>query len=96
MFHQAAVNLVEDITASSLHTLYSYLEANLKRNSRLQDCVPVVTQAVQCFAARDFAQAFELIWQCYRLITMLRVVDPQLPLVLAAEAWAFRPMEILP
>ena len=90
--HQAAVNLVEDVTASSLRTLSSYLEANLERNAGLQGCVPLVTQAAQCFAARDFAQAFELIWQSYRLITMLRVADPQLPSVRAAEAsTAFSP-----
>jgi hypothetical protein len=84
--HQAAVNLVEDITASSLRTLSSYLEANLERNAGLQNCVAPVTQAAQCFAARDFAQAFDLIWQVYRHITMLRVADPQLPPVRAAEA----------
>jgi hypothetical protein len=84
--HQAAVNLVEDIVASSLRTLSSYLEANRERNGGLQGCVPIVTQAVQCFAARDFAQAFDLIWRVYRLITRLRVTDPQLPPVRAAEA----------
>jgi hypothetical protein len=90
--HQAAVSLVEDITASCLRTLSSYLEANLERNAGLQGCVAIVTQAAQCFAARDFAPAFDLIWQVYRQITMLRVADPQLPPVRTAEAaGAFTP-----
>jgi hypothetical protein len=88
--HQAAVNLVEDIIASSLRTLSSYLEANLERNAGLQSCVGIVTQAAQCCAARDFAQAFGLIWQVYRAIAMLRAVDPQLAPVRAAEAAAGR------
>jgi hypothetical protein len=93
--YQAAVNLVEDITASSLRTLSSYLEANLERNTGLQGCVAIVTQAAQCFAARDFAQAFDLIWQAYRQITMLRVADPQLPPVRATEAaGAFPPSPV--
>lgn len=89
--HHAAVNLVEDITAGSLRTLSTYLEANFERNAGLQGCVTIITQAAQCYAARDFAQAFELIWQVYRVITMLRAADPQLPPVRTAEAAAAFP-----
>jgi hypothetical protein len=76
---QAAVNLISDITAESLRTLSSYLEANAARNAGLEQCVPIVTQAAHSFAARDFAQAFNLIFQAYRIITMIRAADPQLP-----------------
>jgi hypothetical protein len=76
---QAAVNLISDITADSLRTLSSYLEAHAARNAGLEQCVPVVTQAAHSFAARDFAQAFNLIFQAYRIITMIRAADPQLP-----------------
>ena len=77
--HQAAVSLVEDITANSLRTLTSYLESNAAQNAELQNCVATVTQAARCFAARDYAQAFGLIWEVYRVITMARTANPQLP-----------------
>jgi hypothetical protein len=76
---QAAVSLVSDITADSLRALSSYLEAHAGRNAGLEQCIPIVTQAAHSFAARDYAQAFNLIWQAYRVITMIRAADPQLP-----------------
>src|SRR5882724_3327953 len=66
--HQAAVNLVGDITANSLRTLSTYLEAHAPRHAGLESCVPIVTQAAQRFAVRDYAQAFDLIWLAYRTI----------------------------
>jgi hypothetical protein len=77
--HQAAVNLIEDITADSLRTLSTYLESNARNFAVLESCVPIVTQAAQCFAARDYQQAFNQVWQAYRLITMIRAFTPQLP-----------------
>ena len=77
--HQAAVSLVEDITADSLRRLSNYLETHAGHYPELQKGVGVVTQAVHCFAARDFAQAFALICEAYRAITMLRTINPQLP-----------------
>ena len=77
--HQAAVNLVEDITADSLRTLSTYLETYASQHQGLESCVPIVTQAAHCFAARDFAQTLDLIWQGYRVITALRAANPQLP-----------------
>jgi hypothetical protein len=85
---QAAVNLISDITADSLRTLSSYLETHAARNAGLEQCVPIVTQAAHSFAARDFAQAFNLIWQAYRMITMIRATDPQLPPLQATGASA--------
>lgn len=77
--HQAAVNLVGDITADSLRTLSTYLEAHAARHAGLESCVPVVTQAAHRFAARDYAQAFDLIWLAYRAIETMRAADPQIP-----------------
>jgi hypothetical protein len=77
--HQAAVNLVGDITADSLRNLSAYLEANAGRHAGLENCVPIVTQAARSFAARDYAQAFNLIWLAYRVIATIRAADPQLP-----------------
>lgn len=77
--HQAAVSLVEDITADSLRTLSAYLEAHAARHTELQGCVGIVTQAAHCFGAREYGQAFGLIWQAYRAITTLRAINPQLP-----------------
>jgi len=83
--HQAAVSLVEDITANSLRTLSAYLESYASQNAELQNCVAVVTQAARCFSVQDYAQAFGLIWETYRVITMARATNPQLPPLRAAE-----------
>lgn len=76
---QAAVSLVEDMTADSLRTLSTYLETHTGQHAELQGCVGIVTQAAHCFAARDYAQAFGLIWQAYRMLAVLRASNPQLP-----------------
>jgi len=76
---EAATSLVEDITGDSLRTLSTYLETNAGRFSGLDNCVAIVTQAAHRFKARDYEQAFGLIWQAYRLITALRASNPQLP-----------------
>jgi hypothetical protein len=77
--HQAAADLVGDITADSLRNLSTYLENHAGRHPGLESCVPIVTQAAHSFAARDYAQAFNLIWQAYRVIATIRAGDPQLP-----------------
>ena len=82
--HQAAVSLVEDITANSLSTLSAYLENNVAQNAELQGCVAIVTQAARSFSAQDYAQAFGLIWEAYRAITMATAANPQLPPLRAA------------
>ena len=76
---QAAENLVGDIIADSLRTLSAYLEANAGRHAGVENCVPIVTQAAHRFAARDYAEAFNLIWLAYRTIETIRATDPQLP-----------------
>jgi hypothetical protein len=80
---QAAVNFVEDVTAESLRALSIYLETHAGRYAGLETCVPIVTRSAQCFAARDYAQAFGLIWQAYRVIAAVRAANPQLPPVRA-------------
>jgi hypothetical protein len=76
---QAAENLVGDIIAGSLRTLSGYLEANAGRHAGLEGCVPIVTQAAHRFVARDYAEAFNLIWFAYRTIETIRATDPQIP-----------------
>ncbi len=77
--HQAAENLIAHITAGSLRTLSAYLEANAGRHAGLESCVPIVTQAAHRFGARDYAEAFNLIWLAYRAIETIRAADPQIP-----------------
>jgi hypothetical protein len=77
--HQAAIHLVEDITADSLRSLSTFLEAYAPQHRGLESCIPIVTQAARCFAARNHAQTLALIWQAYRVITALRAGNPQLP-----------------
>lgn len=77
--HQAAVELVGDITSDALRTLSNYLETYSGQHQELESCVPIVTQAARCFAVRDYAQTLGHIWQAYRTITALRAGNPQLP-----------------
>ncbi len=99
---QAAVSFVEDITAESLRALSTFLEAQVGQQAGqqaghqagrqegrypgLETCVPIVTRAAQCFAMRDYAQAFGLIWQAYRVIAAVRAANPQLPPVRTVAA----------
>jgi hypothetical protein len=83
--HQAAVSFVGDITANSLRNLSSYLETHAGRHAGLESCVPIVAQAERSLAARDYAQAFDLLWQAYRVIAWMRATDPQLPPLQATD-----------
>jgi hypothetical protein len=76
---QAAINLAADITADSLRNLSTYLETNAGQHAGLDSCVPIVTQAAHRFTARDYAQAFNLIWHAYRAIATIRAADPSIP-----------------
>src|SRR5207237_10357718 len=75
----AAVSLAGDVTAALLRNLSTYLETNAGQHAGLDSCIPVVTQAAHRFAARDYAQAFNLIWNAYRLIATIRAADPSIP-----------------
>jgi hypothetical protein len=77
---QASENMMGDMIAESLRTLSTYLEANAKQHAFLESCIPIVTQAAHGFAARDYAQAFNLIWMAYRTIEAIRATDPHVPL----------------
>ena len=76
---QAAENFIGDIITEQLRTLSAYLEANAGQYAGLQSSVPIVTQAAHRFAARDYAQAFNLIWLAYRAIEAARLADPKVP-----------------
>lgn len=76
---QAAENLIGDMIAESLRTLSVYLETNAGLHAGLESCVAIVTQAAHRFAARDYAQAFNLIWLAYRAIETIRAADPRIP-----------------
>jgi hypothetical protein len=84
--HQAAENLIGDIIAESLRTLSGYLETNAGRHAGLESCVLIVTQAAHRFAARDYAQAFNLIWLTYRTVEAIRAADPRIPPLRAASS----------
>jgi hypothetical protein len=86
--HQAAVNLAEDITADALRRLSGYLETNAPRYPGLEGCVAIAAQAAHCFGIRDYASAFDLILQAYRLITAARATNSQLPPLRSTEAAA--------
>jgi len=78
---QASENMIGDMIAESLRALSAFLEANAAQHAGLENCVPIVTQAAHRFAARDYAQAFNLIWLTYRTIETIRAADPRVPLL---------------
>ena len=82
---QASENMMGDMIAESLRSLSAYLEANAAQHAGLESCIPIVTQAAHSFAARDYAQAFNLIWMAYRTIETIRAADPRLPLLRRAS-----------
>ena len=78
---QAAENMIGDMISESLRALSAFLQANAAQHAGLENCVPIVTQAAHKYAARDYAQAFNLIWLTYRTIETIRAADPRLPLL---------------
>jgi hypothetical protein len=72
--------------AESLRTLAGYLQTNAGLHAGLQSCIPIVTQAAHRFAARDYAEAFNLIWLAYRAIETVRTTDPRIPPPRAASS----------
>ena len=77
--HQAAVSLAEDMIGALLKRLSGYVDANAGQNASLNNCTPILTQATQNLAARNYAQALNLIWMVYRAVTTIRAGDPKLP-----------------
>ena len=75
----AAVALVSDLGADSLRRLTAYLDANAGKFEGLENCAPLIAAAARAFAARDYGQAFTLIFDVYRTIAMLRAADGALP-----------------
>jgi hypothetical protein len=82
---QASENMMGDMIAQSLRSLSTYLETNAKQHAGLESCIPIATQAAHSFAARDYAQAFNLIWMAYRGIEAIRAADPRVPLLRQAS-----------
>jgi len=75
----AAVALVSDLGADSLRRLTAYLDVHSEEFSDLENCAPLLAGAARALAARDYAQAFTLLFHVYRAITILRLEDPRLP-----------------
>jgi hypothetical protein len=75
----AAVALVSDVGADSLRRLTAFLDANAENFSGLENLAPLVSAAARSLAARDYAQAFTLLYDVYRNIAILRLDDSRLP-----------------
>ncbi len=75
----AAIALVSDMGADSLRRLTAYLDANAERFPGLEDCAPLVATAARALAARDYAQAFTLLFDVYRTIAVMRLDNPKMP-----------------
>jgi hypothetical protein len=75
----AAISFVSDLGGDSLRRLTAYLDANATKFEGLQNCAPIVAGAARALAARDYAQAFTLLFDVYRTIAVLRDDNPELP-----------------
>ena len=75
----AAVAFVSDLGADSLRRLTAYLEANAEKFDGLESCAPLVAHAARALAARDYGQCFNLLFDVYRAIALLRTEEPKLP-----------------
>src|SRR3981081_1516810 len=76
---EAAKSVIGDMIAETLRTLSVYLESNAGLHAGLESCVPIVTQAAHRFAARDYAQAFNVSWLTSRPIETIRAADSRVP-----------------
>jgi len=76
---EAALALVQDITAAALRRLALYLDLHAETHPGLGMAIADATRAAQCFAAQDFAAAFAAVWRCYQLVAVARASDPGLP-----------------
>lgn len=77
--HQAAIRLTEDICSDRVRSLNRYLQRHANNFAGLQACKSLVANANRSLSAKDYNQAFALIWQTYRMITTLRAQNPDLP-----------------
>jgi hypothetical protein len=76
---QVADGFLRDIISAMMRKLLDYFEKNSAQNGELQECYPLVFQAVQAFRERDYPQALNLVYQAYRGIVVLRSRLPDLP-----------------
>jgi len=74
----AAVALVSDLAADNLRRLTAYLDANAEKHEGLESCAPLVANAARALAARDYSQCFNLLFDVYRNIAILRMDDPKM------------------
>ena len=76
---EAALALVQDITAAALRRLAVYLDQHAEAHPGLGAAIGDATRAAQCFAAQDFAAAFGSVWRSYQAIAAARAADSALP-----------------
>lgn len=66
-------------TSDLIRRLYDYLNANGQQYTALINITPVVAQAAQLYGAGDYVNAFNITYQAYRSIALLRMTAPNLP-----------------
>jgi hypothetical protein len=76
---QIAESFLRDIISAMMRKLLDYFEKHAAQHGQLQECYPLVYQAVQAFRGRDYPQALNLVYQAYRGIVVLRSRLPDLP-----------------
>jgi len=76
---QAMNSLMQDITAAAIRKVYDYLDKHSQQYRQLENCIPLVKQAVDSFRAGNYTQAFAQVFQAYRFLMLLRTNLPDLP-----------------
>jgi hypothetical protein len=76
---QTLMSFLQVQTGDLIRKLYSTLEQHGTQYPQLNDCVPILGQAVELYKAGDFAQAFTATYYAYRQWKLVAAQVPDLP-----------------
>jgi hypothetical protein len=65
--------------ADLIRRLFDYLSANLEKHEQLSPAVDLLKHAAEAFKAQNYAGAYEIGFQVYRFVSLLRLQVPDLP-----------------
>jgi len=72
-------DFLKEPAAERIRKLHTYLAENTTQFTELLNCVPVVAQAAQLYGTGDYVNAFDMAYQAYRSLALLRIRNTGLP-----------------
>jgi hypothetical protein len=76
---EAAASFIHNAAASAAQQLFNYLEDHSEKHPPLAQLLPLMSETVEALRTRDDARAFDLTFQVYRAIALLRAAGTELP-----------------